>query len=253
MNWIGLAGSGFVILSAILMASLAFLRRKSTPVFREIPAFDRLQKAIGLAVEEGSRLHISLGRAGLTTPQCAAELAGLEMLRRVAELTSASDRPPVATSGDGAVAILSQVALQASDQAVLSTGYDVTAARLTGLTPFSYAAGTLPVMHDEEVSANLLMGNFDIEVALLTAAADRSSPAGREGSVSLAASDNLPAQAIIYASAQDPLIGEELFAAGAYIKARPFHSASLIVQDILRWLVVIAILAGAILKLAGLL
>lgn len=247
MNWIGLIGFGFVVLSAILMASLAFLRRKSTPVFREIPAFARLQKAIGLAVEEGSRLHISLGRGGLTTPQSAAELAGLEMLHRVAELTSASDRPPVATSGDGAVAVLSQDALQASKQAVLSSGYDVTAARLAGLTPFSYAAGTLPVMRDEEVSANILIGNFGVEVALLTDAAER------ENSSSLAASDNLPAQAILYASAQDALIGEELFAAGAYVEARPFLTASLIVQDYLRWLVVIAILVGAILKLAGLL
>lgn len=247
MNWIGLAGFGFVILSAILMAGLAFLRRKSTPVFREIPAFARLRKAIGLAVEEGSRLHISLGRGGLTTPQSAAELAGLEMLRRVAELTSASDRPPVATSGDGAIAILSQDALQASGQAVLSTGYDATAARLTGLTPFSYAAGVLPVMRDENVSANVLMGNFGIEVALLTDAAERGNTS------TMAGSDNLPAQAVLYASAQDPLIGEELYAAGAYIKARPFHTASLIVQDILRWLVVIVILVGAILKLAGVL
>jgi hypothetical protein len=247
VNWIGLAGFGFVILSAILMAGLAFLRRKSTPVFREIPAFARLRKAIGLAVEEGSRLHISLGRGGLTTPQSAAELAGLEMLRRVAELTSASDRPPVATSGDGAIAILSQDALQASGQAVLSTGYDATAARLTGLTPFSYAAGVLPVMRDENVSANVLMGNFGIEVALLTDAAERGNTS------TMAGSDNLPAQAVLYASAQDPLIGEELYAAGAYIKARPFHTASLIVQDILRWLVVIVILVGAILKLAGVL
>ena len=247
MNWIGLAGFGFVILSAILMAGLAFLRRKSTPVFREIPAFTRLRKAIGLAVEEGSRLHISLGRGGLTTPQSAAELAGLEMLRRVAELTSASDRPPVATSGDGAIAILSQDALQASGQAVFSTGYDATAARLTGLTPFSYAAGVLPVMRDENVSANVLMGNFGIEVALLTDAAERGNTS------TMAGSDNLPAQAVLYASAQDPLIGEELYAAGAYIKARPFHTASLIVQDILRWLVVIVILVGAILKLAGVL
>ena len=247
MNWIGLAGFGFVILSAILMAGLAFLRRKSTPVFREIPAFARLRKAIGLAIEEGSRLHISLGRGGLTTPQSAAELAGLEMLRRVAELTSASDRPPVATSGDGAIAILSQDALRASGQAVLSTGYDATAARLTGLTPFSYAAGVLPVMRDENVSANVLMGNFGIEVALLTDAAERGNTS------TMAGSDNLPAQAVLYASAQDPLIGEELYAAGAYIKARPFHTASLIVQDILRWLVVIVILVGAILKLAGVL
>ena len=247
MNWIGLAGFGLVIFSAILMAGLAFLRRKSTPAFREIPAFARLRKAIGLAVEEGSRLHISLGRGGLTTPQSAAELAGLEMLRRIAELTSASDRPPVATSGDGAVTILSQDALLASERVTLSTGYDATAARLTGLTPFSYAAGALSVMQDENVSANVLMGNFGVEVALLTDTAER------ENTSTLAGSDNLSAQAILYASAQDPLIGEELYAAGAYIKARPFHTASLTTQDILRWLIVIGILVGALLKLAGVL
>jgi hypothetical protein len=247
VNWIGLAGFGLVILSAILMAGLAFLRRKSTLAFREIPAFARLRKAIGLAVEEGSRLHISLGRGGLTTPQSAAELAGLEMLRRIVELTSASDRPPVATSGDGAITILSQDALLASEQAALSTGYNATAARLTGLTPFSYAAGALPVMQDENVSANVLMGNFGVEVALLTDTAER------ENTSILAGSDNLSAQAILYASAQDPLIGEELYAAGAYIKARPFHTASLTTQDILRWLIVIGILVGALLKLAGVL
>jgi hypothetical protein len=247
VNWIGLAGFGLVIFSAILMAGLAFLRRKSTPAFREIPAFARLRKAIGLAVEEGSRLHISLGRGGLTTPQSAAELAGLEMLRRIAELTSASDRPPIATSGDGAVTILSQDALLSSEQAALSTGYDATAARLTGLTPFSYAAGALSVMQDENISANVLMGNFGVEVALLTDTAER------ENTSTLAGSDNLSAQAILYASAQDPLIGEELYAAGAYIKARPFHTASLTTQDILRWLIVIGILVGALLKLAGVL
>ncbi len=247
MNWVGLAGFGLVILSAILMAGLAFLRRNSTPVFREITAFARLRKAIGLSVEEGSRLHISLGRGGLTTPQSAAELAGVEVLRRIAELTSASDRPPVATSGDGAVTILSQDALLASEQAAFSTGYDPAAARLTGLTPFSYAAGALPVIQDENVSANVLIGSFGVEVALLTDTAERGNTS------TMAGSDNLSAQAILYASAQDPLIGEELYAAGAYLKARPFHTASLVVQDILRWLIVIVILVSAILKLAGVL
>jgi hypothetical protein len=47
------------------------------------------------------------------------------------------------------------------------------------------------------------------------------------------------------------LIGEELFAAGAYIGAGPSHMASLTVQDILRWAIVLVLLAGAFLKFAG--
>ncbi len=70
-TWLGLAGFGLVILSAIMMLALAYLRRKSPPVFRDIPAFTRLRQAVGLVVEDGSRLHVSLGRGSLTTPQSA--------------------------------------------------------------------------------------------------------------------------------------------------------------------------------------
>ena len=66
--WLGLAGFGVVFFSAALMLGLVFLRRKIPPVFRDIPAFTRLRQAVGLVVEDGSRLHISLGRGALTTP-----------------------------------------------------------------------------------------------------------------------------------------------------------------------------------------
>jgi hypothetical protein len=75
--------------------------------------------------------------------------------------------------------------------------------------------------------------------------------AERENTSVIAASDNLSAQSVFYATSQDPLIGEELFAAGAYVGAGAAHEASLIVQDILRWLVIVAILIGSLLKLVG--
>lgn len=246
-NWLGLAGFGIVIFSAIMMLVLAFLRRKSHPVFRDIPAFTRLRQAVGLVVEDGSRLHVSLGRGTLTTPQSASALAGLALLRRLADLTSAGDQPPIATSGDATLAILSQDTLQAAAKFSERSAFDPTAGRLTGLTPFSYAAGVIPTIRDENVSANVLMGNFGVEVALLTDAVER------ENTFVLAGSDNLSAQAVIYASAQEPLIGEEIYAAGAYVESSPLHTASLTVQDVLRWLIIAAILVGALLTLAGLL
>lgn len=251
MNWSGLSTLiGLILLvgSGCLLLVLAILGRKTSPTFRDIPAFFRLRKAIGRAVEDGSRLHISLGRGGIATPQSAAGLAGLSALRRLADLTSTSDMPPVATSGESNLAILSQEVLQASfKEANSGAHFDATGGRLTGLTPFSYASGTMPVILDEQVSANILLGSFGVEAGLLTDAAER------RHSQLVAASDNLPAQAVLYASAQDPLIGEELFAAGEYIKHTPMHAASLRVQDILRWLLIISLLLGAILKLAGVL
>jgi hypothetical protein len=103
----------------------------------------------------------------------------------------------------------------------------------------------MPVIRDENVSTNIFIGDFGNEAALLTEEADRAN------SNLIAASDNLSAQAIFYASSQDPLIGEELFAAGAYVGAGASHEASLNVQDILRWLIILAIIIGAVLTMLG--
>lgn len=237
---------GLLALAAVLLVGLTLWRRRSPATLRPIDAYERLNRSVGLAVENGTRLHISLGRGSLFTARSGSALAGLAMLRRLSERTSVSDRPPIVTSGDAPLTILSQDTLQsgyraagAEDQYRFSTG------RLTGLSPFSYAAGTMPIMHDENVSTNVFIGDFGTEAALLTEESDRGN------SNVIAASDNLSAQAIFFASSQDPLIGEELFAAGAYVGAGASHQASLNVQDILRWLIILAILIGAGLTILG--
>ena len=242
-SWMGLTGLGLVLVSAALLAALGVLRRKRISVFREIPAFTRLHQAVGRVVEDGSRLHVSLGRGGVTTAQSASGLTGLMLLGRLAELTSAGDQPPIATSGDAALAILSQDTLRTASLSSSQATYDPSAGRLTGLTPFSYAAGVIPAIRDENVSTTVLVGNFGVEIALLTDAAER------QATFTLAGSDNIVAQAVAYASAQEPLVGEEVFAGGAYTEAGPLHAASLTVQDMLRWLIIIGILLGVLLSL----
>ena len=241
MNLIGLI---VIILSAISLIGLSLLKDRVKPSFRDIPAFTKLNKAIGSAVEDGTRLHFSLGNSDLVTPRSAASFAAISVLRRVSEMTSASDKPPIATSGDAALAILSQDILRTAYQiAGREQQYRVTSGRLAGLTPFSYAAGAFAPITDEDVSANILAGGFGVEVGLLTDTAER------ENSFTLAAADSLPAQAVLYASAQEPLIGEEFYAMGAYTQTGRAHSVSLLIQDILRWLIVLAILIGAAGKL----
>jgi hypothetical protein len=237
---------GITAITALLLLGFIVLRRRSPAVLRPIEAFEQLNRVIGLAVENGTRLHISLGRGNLFTSRGGSALAALAMLRHLAERTSIGDRPPIVTSGDASLAILSQDTLQAGYQAAgADDQYRASTGRLTGLTPFSYAAGTIPVTRDENVSANVVIGDLGIEAALLAESADR------EDTHLIAASDNLSAQSILYASAQHPLIGEELFASPAYVGAGPAHTASLQVQDILRWLIIVAILVGAGLRLIG--
>lgn len=239
---------GLLAITAILFVGLTFWRRRSSALasLRLIEAYERLNRSVGLAVENGTRLHISLGRGNFFTARGGSALAGLAMLRRLAERTSVSDRPPIVTSGDAALAILSQDTLQSGYRAAgAEEQYRFTTGRLTGLTPFSYAAGALSTIHDENVSANIVMGDLGAEAALLAEATDR------EETSLIAASDDLSAQSVFFASSQDPLIGEELFAAGAYVGAGPSHEASLHVQDILRWLIILAIIIGSLLKFVG--
>ncbi|MDL1909477.1 hypothetical protein FBQ81_02110 [Chloroflexi bacterium CFX6] len=231
------------LVAALLLLFFTFMRRRSPGVFRRIEAYERLNRAIGLAVEGGTRLHISIGRGNLFTARGGSALAGLAMLRRLAERTSLSDKPPVVTSGDASLAILSQDTLQSGYRAAgAEDQYRFTTGRLTGLTPFAFAAGTMFVARDEDVSANVVIGDLGAEAALL---ADASESANAD---LIAGSDNLSAQSVFYAASQDPLIGEELFAAGAYLGAGASHEASLQTQDVLRWLVILAIFGGMVLK-----
>jgi len=239
-------GLVLVIVAAGLLLGLTFIQRKSMPTFREIPAYTRLKRAIGISVEDGTRLHVSLGRGGLQNPRGASALAGLAMLRHLAEQTSASDKPPVVTSGAGDLAILTRDTLEAGYKAAGAEEiYNPATGRLSGLTPFSYAAGAIPFMRDENVSANVIIGHFGSEVALLTDAADRTN------SLTVAAADDPAAQAVLFSSVDDPLVGEELFAAGAYTGAGVPHLASLQMQDILRWIIILVLLGGSALKLVG--
>jgi hypothetical protein len=247
MNGLNILGLIFVLAFFGLMIAVAILSRQREALrLREIPAFNRLRRAIGLAVEAGSRLHISLGRGQMLSKQSAIGYVGLSILNRIGRSTSISDRPPVATSGEGTLGILSQDS-QREAAKYLGVGSDPTRGRITGLTPFSYAAGTLSFIEEEEIGANLLIGSFGIEVALITDAAER-----KEG-MTLGGTDNLTGQAVLFATAQEPLIGEETYAGGAYLGAGRMHTASLYVQDILRWVLIGLILIGAILKLFGVL
>jgi hypothetical protein len=245
-NYLGLF---FILLCLGLILFFIFYDRSRTKLnLRDIQAFSHFRREVDLAVEAGRRLHISLGRGTINDLQGGAAFIGLTILDRCARAASNSDRPPVATSGDGVVTILSQDTLQSTYRDLATEQrYDPANARLTGLTPLAYAAGAMPAIHDEHVSANILAGHFGTEVALLTEAGERSR------SLTVAGSDSIPAQAVLYATTDESLLGEELYAAGAYLEGGTAHTASLRMQDILRWVLVVAIVIGAILKLLGIL
>jgi hypothetical protein len=213
---------------------------------RSIPAYDKIIQEINIAVEDGSQLHISLGRGGLSGPESSSALAGLSILKQIIERSSVCDHPPVVSTGNAVVSILAQDTILDTSKAIsVSTQGRNPSGELVGVTPFSYAAGTLTTIRDDNVSANVHTGWFGTEVVWLTTAGERQS------SPTIAGTASLPAQAVIYASASDPLIGEDFFSGGAYLGAGKMHQASVSAQDIMRWIIVVLILGSVLLNFFG--
>jgi hypothetical protein len=92
---------------------------------------------------------------------------------------------------------------------------------------------------EERVSATFLLGAMGAEAALIA------DTGAQRGSVTAAVTDPV-GQAAVFATTDNPLLGEELFAAGAYLKVNHSHAASLQAQDVLRWLAIGGILLGAL-------
>jgi len=219
-------------------------RDRPSRVLRPLTALRRTRRAIGLSVEEGKRIHVSIGKASILSPNNASGLVGLNTADRISQFSMISDRPPVVSSGDGTLAILAQDTLRSTYRAVnILDNFNPHQGRLTGPTPLAYVAGTMPLMRGEGVSTNLLIGSFGPEVGLLLDSASHGK------SFTVAGSEALDAQAVMYALADEVLIGEEFFAAPAYLQGTSMQVSSLRAQDVLRWVLVGVLLIGAILKL----
>jgi hypothetical protein len=239
-----------LIVTTLSLLLLSFRQRRSgkSPAFRHIPAISKFKRAVGMSVEDGTRIHVSLGNASLTQPLSSSAFISLKTLKQIGELSSNSDNPPVATSGDGALALLSQDTLH--DVARQTHTLDLFKSEngsLAGITPLTNVAGALQIIADRDVKTNVLIGNYGSEAGYLSTASQE------KGALTIAASDSLTAQSVFFATVEQPLIGEELFAVPAYLHDEPMQNASLQMQDLLRGLIVLTLLVGAILKLVGVL
>lgn len=238
-----LLGLVAVVLLVVLLLFFVFLGRRWPAVFRPISGFEALGVAIERAVEAGERVHLSLGTGSVTGAEVAPALAGLAVLSRVAAATSMSDRPAVVTAGDGAMAILAQDTLRSAYERVAARErYLATSGRMLGPTPFSYTAGIPTLLATEDVSVHMLMGSFGLEGGLVADFGER------QQAFVLTGTDDIQTQALLYATAEHPLIGEEVFAGGAYLNVSSVHRASLRAQDTVRMMIIGLILVGTIVR-----
>jgi hypothetical protein len=243
---IGLIGFAFLALFGGLLlffTTLAARKGAAPAIFRNIEAFQSLPDTVGHAVETGRRLHISLGSGSIGGQDTAAALAGLTVLDQISAVAVVSDKPPVVTTADGTAALLAQDVLrQVYARQNALPRYDPTSARVAGLSADSFGAALTSLVKDESVGGTILIGSVGPEAVLFAEAGQRANI------TTLAGSDDPATQALLFASADYPLIGEDLFAGGAYIGRHPAHVASLRAQDVLRIVIGVVILIGFIAK-----
>jgi hypothetical protein len=240
-------GGGVILLAAALTVVFGFLQKRLNKFpLRKLKALDNLQQSVGLTIENGKRLHVSLGSASILAAGNAASLTGLSMVEHLALISMVSDRPPLITSGEGSLLVLSQdVMRRAYRMGNSQDRYNPQLIQQTGFSPWSYSIGCMPAISQEQVQTSLLMGRFGPEAAFLNNAARR-----KDG-YSLGATDDLTGQAVMLGTASDTLLGEELYAVPGYLNRSPFHRSSVQVQDVLRWLIIAVILTGVVLAVIG--
>lgn len=237
--------SGLLILLLFVGLLLYFTAQVTAgriPILRRIRAFESLRGFTGQAMETGRPLHLSLGLGSMATETTADSLAGLSVLSYLAEQAAVTGVAPIVSMADPTVMLFAQNTLRTThidDQEGVEEAYRHV--RWIAPQPAAYAAGVMSILGIERVGTNVMVGNFGDEYLLIGEATARYNIAHIGGTSN---PNTLP---FIYASAQETLLGEEIYAAGAYLQKRPAHIGSLVAQDIMRWLVALFILGGIVL------
>ncbi len=243
-TWLGLAI--VFLLLALMIAFRVALRARPGHELRLIRPYWRLQRALSEAVESGQQIHITLGHGEMTGPRSAAGIIGLTAAERIGQMAAVADQTPVVSSGTGALGLLAQGILHATfAESGAASRYRPDLAPVVGLTPYAYAAGAMLIAAQPSTATTVMLGSLGPEAALIADAAEQNQQ------LVVAGTDHVPTQAVLYAAAEEPLIGEEIFAAGAYLGKDPLHNASLQAQDVLRWVLIGAMVLGGLLNLIG--
>ncbi len=208
------------------------------PRYRSIPLFSLLRGQMGRAIESGRELHVSIGTGGISGEDMATTLAGLQIVEYLAEEAAASGIAPIITTADPAALLLAEDTLRRPyiRQGNLNN-YPPLSTRMSAFNPVPYAAATMDYLVHARPLANVMSGSFGPEIALIEHAAAKRDMLKVNGAV------DPRALAVLATTSEHLLIGEEMFAARAYLQARPQHLASLRAQDLIRWLIVAASLA----------
>ncbi|MBD3286408.1 hypothetical protein GF359_07605 [candidate division WOR-3 bacterium] len=223
---------------------IEFAKRDTSKMYiRRIAGLDQIDEAVGRATEMGKPILYSLGIGFLTD---VATLASLSILKRVARRAAEYETRIVIPNYDPIVMTAAQETVR---HAFVQTGRPDLYAEddVTFVTndQFGYAAGVDGIMLRERPGTVFLQGSFFAESLILAETAHS------VGAITIAGTDQATQLPFFFAACDYTLIGEELFAASAYLDRNPQMLGSLKGEDLAKIIIVVIILLVSIFGTIG--
>lgn len=244
-------GRGFQLVVLLLAASLFYLANRLIKSGREIglrrlPAIDAIEEAIGRAAEMGKPVHYTYGAGGgLASSQGPQIVASAAMLGYVAQLCARYDVRPILN-----ICIADAIPLT---EEVLRLAY-LREGKPEKFDPkmINYQPGQSPMVtailgtfQRERPAASFHIGGLYYESVVIGEAAKF------VGAFLIAGTANTHQLPFIVATSDYVLIGEELYAAAAYISREPLQVASIAGEDWMKFIIMALTIIGLILESMG--
>jgi len=238
-----------MVISFMLVAGRFIIaaQRGKEMYIRPIAGIAAVEEAVGRATEMGRPALFCPGLGGVGGP---ATLASLAILSKIAEKTAEYQTELMMPNCD--IYVL-QIGMETIKEAYLKAGrpdaFSPDMAFFVSDRQFSYAAGVSGIIARRRPAAIFLLGSFFAEALLLAEAG------ANIGAIQIGGTDQ-DAQLPFFVTACDyTLIGEELYAAGAYLSRDPKLLGTLKAQDgfkaVVMALIIILVPLVVILTLTG--
>lgn len=245
---------GLIILLFTWAASYYLMTRARTtgkaPYIRSIAAFDAIEELVGRATEMGRPVHLTTGHGGrgLYTDRAAYHMAGLSILGYVSEKCATMNTDLICSVGFAEMIPIAEDIIQ---QGYTIAGhpelFEREMVRFHVDNWHTFALYTMATVQEENVAANIMVGNLDCTTGAIIAAGALQTGAMQIGG----AGSSTWALATFIAFCDYVLMGEEVPIAGAKITGDIEGLASLVGSDYAKVLVVLLMIAGIIANVAG--
>ena len=238
-NWA--KANNFVIgtvFSLIILGGI-ILAQKRDLFIRRIAGLEALDEALGRATEMGKPVLFAHGLASMGS---VSTIAAINVLSRVANRTAEFNTELRVANNDPVVlAVSREVVKESYLNAGRPDAYSEDMVFMVATEQFSYAAALDGMMVRDRPATNILMGYFFAESLLLA------ETGASIGAIQIAGTDSYTQLPFFITTCDYTLMGEELYAASAYLSREPKLLGSLKGQDIGKAVLLIAMILGTLL------